>query len=159
MLAQYHGQEDDRDEDDDFYHSPSAHHRSANAAGDDGGEDEDEEEEEDEDDDDEDDDDDDALRGMGLSKEERCAYCVFRLDLLFQECYKHAPICRRRLMKMPELERELELTRRTAADEDAVFMKQLARSGRSHKEAPPAEARRPSIFRKLKTPFESYLGF
>lgn len=43
-------------------------------------------------------------------------------------------------MKMPELERELELTRRTAADEDAVFMKQLARSGRSQKDVSLPEA-------------------
>lgn len=43
-------------------------------------------------------------------------------------------------MKMPELERELELTRRTAADEDAVFMKQLARSGRAQKDVSLPEA-------------------
>eukprot|EP00892_Ulva_mutabilis_P000645 jgi/Ulvmu1/10581/UM065_0035.1 len=70
------------------------------------------------DEDEDDDDDDDALKRMGLSKEER-----------------------KRLMKMPELERELELTRRTAADEDAVFMKQLAKSGRSQKDISQHEGR------------------
>jgi hypothetical protein len=48
-------------------------------------------------------------------------------------------VCRKRLLQMPELEREMELTRRKEHQDDAELLKQLARTRKGDASDQPSE--------------------
>lgn len=97
-----------------------------------------------EDSEDDDSSDDDALGGLWLDKEDRCRPSVGLSLLLLCECgtvlCKHQAVyCRKRLLQMPELEREMELTRRKESQDDEALLNELRKTRKGDASEQPSE--------------------